>query len=221
MHELKHVVDVQEWPDWPEQQHYHAGNAPSSLHDDSEDRRTTVVGDWKVFPFVYTFPADDPSKTVWLDATCNLCPNTAAILRRLPGIRTALYSRLGPHTEVASHRGWADLSNHILRCHLGLIVPTTRPEEGEGEDETSPKPSSCCGMVVGEEEQEHQTGEILVFDDSKLHRAYNRSGETRTVLIIDLFRPLSLPRGKAVGSHTAELDAFIAKFTSVAQGGRS
>ena len=30
---------------------------------------------------------------------------------------------MGPGTVLAAHRGWADLSNHVLRLHLALEVP--------------------------------------------------------------------------------------------------
>ena len=36
-------------------------------------------------------------------------------------------------------------------------------------------------------------GQILVFDDSKLHLAFNKSDEERLVLIIDMARPDELP----------------------------
>lgn len=48
----------------------------------------------------------------------------AAVLKKVgPTLRTALFSKLGPGARISSHRGWADLANHVLRCHLGLVVP--------------------------------------------------------------------------------------------------
>lgn len=61
--------------------------------------------------------------------------------------------------------------------------------------------------------QYHRPNHILVFDDSKPHRAFNNSpSHTRTVLIVDLWRPLDVPRGTATGSHTQELDGFVSQF---------
>ena len=37
-------------------------------------------------------------------------------------------------------------------------------------------------------------GEILVFDDSKLHLAFNKANEERVVLIVDMARPESIPK---------------------------
>ena len=89
----------------------------------------------------YTFPADDPSQTKYVEACCALCPQTVALLKRVPGVRTALLSKLGPGTVLGAHRGWADLSNHILRTHLGLIVP------GDG--------AQCGTWVQGEVRRHH------------------------------------------------------------------
>ena len=60
--------------------------------------------------------------------------------------------------------------------------------------------------------QRHVEGEIMVFDDSKLHKAFNGCTEERLVLIVDLLRPPGVPLGTADGEHTPELDAFIEAF---------
>lgn len=84
---------------------------------------------------MHTFPAYDEARRTWIESTCGRCPATAAILRRLPNIRTALFSRLGGGSRISGHRGWADLANHVLRCHLPLKVPSDGP----------------CGLWVNEE----------------------------------------------------------------------
>ncbi|RLN92921.1 hypothetical protein BBJ28_00015574 [Nothophytophthora sp. Chile5] len=183
LEEMQAVQQTATWPFWPEK-HYSEG--------DSE---------WRVFPFCYTFPAFDASKTKWVPPTCALCPRTVDLLKSLPGIRTALFSKLGPNTTLTAHRGWADLANNILRCHLPLVVPT------------SPNGVPCCAMVVGGETTFHEEREFIVFDDSKLHYAFNHHPEkTRLVLIVDFYRPDHLPRGRARGGHSDELDEFIETF---------
>ncbi|KAG7377659.1 hypothetical protein PHYBOEH_000747 [Phytophthora boehmeriae] len=183
LEEMQAVQQSATWPFWPEK-HY--------SENDSE---------WRVFPFCYTFPAYDANKTTWVTPTCTLCPRTVALLKTLPGIRTALFSKLGPNTTLGAHRGWADLSNHILRCHFPLVVPSL----SDG--------SPCCAMVVGGETTFHAEREFIVFDDSKLHYAFNHHPEkTRLVLIIDFYRPDELPRGRARGGHSDELDEFIETF---------
>ena len=99
---------------------------------------------------------------------------------------------------IFNHRyvGWADLANYVLRCHIALDIPTT----------------GDCGLHVDEEVKLHQTGEIIVFGDSKAHFAFNHSDRDRIVLIVDIMRPPDFPLGTAVGGHTDELDSFISQF---------
>ncbi len=184
--ELVNNVDVvreemralKDWRPWPETNLYSARK------------------EWNVFPFLHTFPATDQSKVTWVPHFCNQCPKTTAMLKKIKGIRTALLSRMGPGTVLAAHRGWADLSNHVLRLHLALEVP-------EG---------NACGLWVRGEKQFHKEGEVLCFDDSKLHKAFNLSEKQRTVLIFDIMRPDILPLGTAKKGHTDQLDDFIAWF---------
>ena len=59
----------------------------------------------------------------------------------------------------------------------------------------------------------HRMGEVISFDDSKVHRAFNCTDEERIVLIVDLARTDVLPTGTATGGHTEELDSFIKELT--------
>ena len=88
------------------------------------------------------------------------------------------------------------MANYVLRCHIALDIPTT----------------GDCGLDVAGETKLHTTGEIIVFDDSKAHYAFNHSDRYRIVLIVDLLRPPDCPLGTAVGGHTEELDSFISQF---------
>lgn len=193
------AMSVPRWTPWPES-HFSKNGAI----------------DWTVFPFLHTFPALDESKKTFVDTTCEYCPQTVALLKKIPNIRTALFSRLGLGTDLNPHTGWEDLANHVLRCHVSLVVP---------EDQN-------CGLWVDNVEQYHKEGNIIVFDDSKTHYAFNRmkvngNGEVenvtlsntedrektdRIVLIIDIMRPRHLPLGDAKGGHTPELDGFISQF---------
>ena len=181
----REAASIPQWTKWPE---YHF--------------RDGGTQEWKVFPLTYTFPANDPARQKWLPATCAACPVTSALLQSLPRVRTALFSRLGAGTRLSAHTGWDDLANHVLRCHLGLDVPPGRP---------GGRPP--CGVYVHRECWYHREGELLVFDDSMVHGAFNdHPRDSRVVLIVDLERPAWLPRGRAEGGHTAELDKFIAQF---------
>jgi len=102
------------------------------------------------------------------------CPRTVAALHDLPLCRiegrtpSVLFSLLRPGARIPPHHGFM---NARLVCHLPLIVP------------------SGCALRVGNETRVWREGELLLFDDSIEHEAWNLSGESRAVLIFDVWRP--------------------------------
>ncbi len=80
----------------------------------------------------------------------------------------ALYSRLKPGTHIAPHHG---LLNTRLICHLPLVVP------------------GGCALRVGHDTREWRLGEMLIFDDSFEHEAWNRGNADRTILLFEIWRP--------------------------------
>lgn len=97
-----------------------------------------------------------------------LCPATTAVTDRLPGRVTSGFYLLGPQAHVEPHVG---ICENIKRCHLGLICP---PE---------------CTFRIGNERRTWREGEMLVFDDTIEHEAWNRSDAMRVVLHLDFFDP--------------------------------
>lgn len=178
------AISIPQWTPWPETQHYATGPNGEMT--------------WTVFPLCYCFPANDVSKRVWVEQTKQFCAQTCSILERVLGdrLRTALFSQLEPDTVLEAHSGWADLANHVLRLHIPLVVPSV----------------GLCGTWVDGCVEMHREGHPILFDDSKIHRAFNYSpNESRIVLIVDLERPSRLPLGYATGGHSGELDKFIAQ----------
>ncbi len=140
--------------------------------------------DWKVFG-LYAFGRR-------LDRNCGLCPRTTALVESIPGMLTAGFSRLEPGTEIKPHRGYAASAGYVLRCHLGLEIP------------------SRCGIRVGGEVRHWMPGQCLLFDDSFEHEAWNKSGEARTVLLIDVRNPQRQTDQPAKWAVTDELADFLA-----------
>jgi aspartyl/asparaginyl beta-hydroxylase (cupin superfamily) len=109
------------------------------------------------------------------EANCERCPQTSALLDRLPLARqpsfapTAVFSVLQPHTRIPPHTG---STNARLLTHLPLILPPG------------------CGFRVGNDTREWRMGEAWVFDDSIDHEAWNESGEVRVIMIFDVWNPL-------------------------------
>ena len=185
---------IPQWTAWPEKSHY-------------------AENSWNVFPLCYTFPANELSKRKFVDQTCSFVPETTRLLHTLgPALRTALFSRLDAGSRLGAHTGWEDLANHVLRLHIPLIVPGSSIVD----DSTRPCADNynmgLCGIWVDGCVDTHEEGRIIVFDDSKAHRAFNYSDGERIVLIIDLARPQGLPMGTATGGHSDELDDFISGF---------
>ncbi|TCI11483.1 aspartyl beta-hydroxylase [Dyella soli] len=108
------------------------------------------------------------------EAECAGCPRTSALLDSLPLVRIrdhapeTLFSVLKPGTHILPHRG---VTNTRLVTHLPLIVP------------------AACAINVGGEIHEWKEGRCVTFDDTFEHEAWNRSGETRVVLILDSWNP--------------------------------
>ena len=112
------------------------------------------------------------------------CPRTAAALELVPGLTTAGFSRLAPGTHIKPHEGWVTT---VFRAHLGLVVP----DDG-------------CGLRVGGETRAWREGEVLVFDDTTVHEAWNHADQTRTVLLFDFLRPGQQSAGADVMPATVE-----------------
>ena len=117
---------------------------------------------WKVFTFLFfnmKFPAN-----------ARLCPDTARLIFSIPEILSCDFSYMEPHTHILPHKGYSKM---VLRCHLPLIIP----------DE------ELCAIRVGDETRHWKEGELMIFDDSFEHEAWNKSNEKRVVLMFDIPNP--------------------------------
>ncbi len=120
-----------------------------------------LYGDgWKVFG-LYSFG-------IRMDKNCALCPQTTKLVEQIPGLVTAGFSRMQPNTHIAPHTGHPE---GVLRCHLGLIVP------------------KACGIRVGNDVRHWEAGKCMVFDDTVDHEAWNKSDESRIILLLDFKAP--------------------------------
>lgn len=100
---------------------------------------------------------------------------TIEIINQLPladipgGSPNVLFSRLKPDTDIPPHHGFF---NTRLICHLPLVVP-----------------ENCGKLRVGNDSRQWNEGELLIFDDSIEHEAWNHSDKDRIVLIFEIWRP--------------------------------
>jgi aspartate beta-hydroxylase len=124
------------------------------------------------------------------------CPVTTAALDAAPLNRVAdhspesLYSILTPGAHIPPHTG---VINVRLVVHLPLIVPS----------------ASECGIRVGTEIRGWTEGKCIAFDDTYEHEAWNKSPNTRVVMIFDVWNPaLTLPEREAMRVTIEELGRF-------------
>lgn len=102
------------------------------------------------------------------------CPRTMAALEHIPLTRirnrspAVLFSLLRPGATIPKHCG---MVNTRLICHLPLIVP------------------AGCSFRVGNETRSWEEGKAWLFDDTIEHEAWNRSDQTRVVLLFEIWRP--------------------------------
>ena len=104
---------------------------------------------------------------------------------RAPSI---LFSSLKPGARIPPHHG---MLNARLVCHLPLIVPPG------------------CGFRVGNETRQWREGELLIFDDSVEHEAWNGGTSDRIILIFDIWRPeLSREERDAITAMFEATDSY-------------
>ncbi len=154
-----------------------------------DHRRIAPAGKWRSF-FLYGYGYR-------VDANCAACPRTAALLRKVPGLNSALFSVLVPGTHIPAHTG---VSKALLTCHLGLRVPARAQD---------------CRMRVGEEFTAWEQGRALVFDDMYNHEVWNDTPDMRVVLLVQFRRPMR-PLGRLVG----ELWLFAVRHSRFVQDAR-
>ncbi len=122
------------------------------------------------------------------------CPKTMLALEHVPLARfthrspSVLFSLLKPGARIPPHNG---LANIRLICHLPLIIPPN------------------CGFRVGNDQREWVEGKAWVFDDTIEHEAWNRSDQTRVVLLFETWRPeLSAEENRLISAMFESIDAY-------------
>ena len=124
-----------------------------------------------------------------IDPHADRCPLTEAAVGMAPQIRVnnrapvIFFSALKPGTYIPPHNG---ATNARLTVHLPLIIP---PD---------------CGLRVGEETHIWKPGQLVLFDDTIRHEAWNRSTQLRVVLIFDVWHPMLTPLERDIVAHTIE-----------------
>jgi len=107
-------------------------------------------------------------------AIADRCPATEAALAQVPVVHvpgrspSVLFSLMRPGAHIPAHHGFV---NTRLIVHLPLVVPPG------------------CRFRVGNETRDWIEGRAWLFDDTIEHEAWNPSGQTRVVLLFEVWRP--------------------------------
>jgi len=101
-----------------------------------------------------------------------LCPKTVALVQSIPSINGAMFAMLPPGGKLGKHR---DPFAGSLRYHLGLVTPNS-PE---------------CNIHVDGQLYFWRDGEAVMFDETFIHWAENKTDVQRVILFCDVERPLT------------------------------
>ena len=107
----------------------------------------------------------------YLPSANKLCPKTVEILKRTPSIKAAMFASLPPGGELIRHR---DPYAGALRYHLGLSTPN----------------SDDCFILVDGNEHSWRDGKDVLFDETFIHEAHNKTDDQRIILFADVHRPM-------------------------------
>lgn len=99
------------------------------------------------------------------------CPKTIELLKSMPNIKAAMFVVLPAGSFLPVHR---DPYAGSLRYHLGLITPN----------------SEACKLVVDGESYSWKDGEDVLFDETYIHYAENKTDKDRLIFFCDVERPM-------------------------------
>jgi len=100
-----------------------------------------------------------------------LCPRTTELLRGIPNISAAMFTTLPPGAVLNPHK---DPYAGSMRYHLGLVTPN----------------DDACYIEVDGQAYSWRDGEGVIFDETYIHKAENRTDVERLILFCDVARPL-------------------------------
>ncbi|MEM8813261.1 MAG: aspartyl/asparaginyl beta-hydroxylase domain-containing protein [Pseudomonadota bacterium] len=113
-----------------------------------------------------------------LPSASETCPQTVSLLKNIPNVKAAMFTVLPPDGYLGAHR---DPYAGSLRYHLGLLTPN----------------DDQCSITVDGQVHSWRDGEDVVFDETFIHHAENRTDKHRLILFCDVERPMSNPLARA------------------------
>ena len=112
------------------------------------------------------------------------CPQTVALVEKIPSVHAAMFAVLPPGGKLNPHR---DPFAGSLRYHLGLATPN----------------DDACRIYIDGTPYSWRDGEDIVFDETYVHSARNDTNQTRVILFCDVERPLRTPIMRGINRFIA------------------
>ena len=106
------------------------------------------------------------------------CPKTIELIQSVPSVKAAMFAVLPAGSQLLQHR---DPYAGSLRYHLGLITPN----------------SEDCYIVVDGQSYSWKDGDDVLFDETYIHYAENKTDIDRIILFCDIERPVKTVFGRA------------------------
>jgi len=117
-------------------------------------------GGWRMYPIKWYADTCGP-------AAVRTCPQTCAVMDSIPAVRSAMFTVLPPGARLGRHH---DPIASSLRYHLGLLTPNSKD----------------CALTLDGVDHVWRDGEELLFDQTYLHSAINRTDVVRVILFCDV-----------------------------------
>jgi beta-hydroxylase len=127
---------------------------------DEPGYNTFEKGGWRMYPLKWYTKACRPTAV-------KMCPETCSTLDSIPAVQSAMFTVLPPGARLGRHH---DPIASSLRYHLGLLTPN----------------STQCALTLDGVEYPWLDGEELLFDQTCLHSAINRTDTIRIILFCDV-----------------------------------
>ncbi len=105
-----------------------------------------------------------------LPSALEKCPKTVELISNIPSVKAAMFAALPSGSSLHPHR---DPYAGSLRYHLGLVTPN----------------SDDCAIYVDGEKYSWRDGEAVMFDETFVHRAENKTEHNRIIFFCDIERP--------------------------------
>ena len=159
---------------------------------DEPGYNTFEKGGWRMYPLKWYTKECGPSAV-------RACPKTCAVMDSVPAVRSAMFTVLPPGAKLGRHH---DPIASSLRYHLGLLTPN----------------SDLCALTLDGVKHVWKDGEELLFDQTYLHSAINRTNIVRVILFCDVEK--AQLHGPVKRFAEAVNYAMVAKFTGAHDEGK-